>query len=87
MDTLFAHLAFISNLLLSQSSPTITFQATEHPFPELLQDFADPPAFTPVPSVNPFSTAQLRELHKKQTGHVPTSYPQQSKSSSVSHFS
>lgn len=80
-------LSFISNLLLSQSSPPITFQATEHPFPELLQHLADPPAFTPVPSVNPFSTAQLRDLHKKQRGRVPTSHPQQSKSSSVSRFS
>lgn len=80
-------LSFISNLLLSQSSPPITFQTTEHPFPELFQHLADPPAFTPVPSVNPFSTAQLRDLHQKQRGHVPTSHPQQSKSSSVFHFS
>lgn len=88
LATPFAHLVPISNLPLSQSSPSTTLQATEQPFTEPLHQFpAGPPAFTPVPIVNPFSTAQVRDLYKKPRGHAPTSYPQQGKPSSVSHFS
>ena len=72
MDTFFVHLVFISNLLLSQSSPAVTLQATEHPFPELLQHLADPPTFTPVPSGNPFSSCEIFIKSKEDMFPPPT---------------